>query len=198
MYLRVARAKDGPHDAIAAQRAACERIAARHGATIVREYVDDGRPARLTQQTELQRLLADLEQFRDAAYVIVWDYARLGRDLQSLDEVIHRIQTCGAEVATTTGVETVERFIRTRLMDQVAEWANNDVDAADQLTTNKELSAAVQLVRHGRLNADQREALAVLVSIGASATLPTPVIAAVFNVIATCAQPEKTANTSNK
>lgn len=197
MYLRVARAKDGP-DAIAAQRTACEHIAARHGATIIREYIDDGKPARLTQQTELQRLLADLEQFRDATYVIAWDYARLGRDFQSLDDVIHRIQACGAKVATTTGVETVERLIRTRLLDQVTEWASTDVDAADQLTTNKELSAAIQRIRRGQLNANQREALAVLVSIGASATLPTPVIAAVFNVIAACTQPDKTANTSNK
>lgn len=198
MYLRTARTKDDPHDAIAAQRAACEHIAARHGATIVREYVDDGKPARLTQQTELQHLLADLEQFNDAAYVVVWDYARLGRDLQSLDDVIHRIQACGAEVATTTGVETVERFTRTRLIDQVAEWATTDMAAAHQPTTNQELSAAVQLIRQGQLTADQREALAVLVSIGASATLPTPVIAAVFNVIATCTQPDKTAKTSNK
>lgn len=77
---------------------------------------------------------------------------------------------------------------RTRILDQVAEWAttDTDTDTTSQLITDDELDATVQLIRHGQLDADQREALAVFVSIAASVTLPTPVIAAVLNVINTC------------
>lgn len=190
MYLWVARAQNDSDTAIVAQRAACEHIAQRYGVTIVREYIDVGNPARLTQPNELQRLLTDLEQLRDAAYVVVSDYARLGPDFQSLDDVIRRIQACGTEVATITGVETAERFARMQLLDQVAEWATHPTEgdraAPRHLTANDELSMAVQNIRSGQLDANQREALAVLVNIAGNATLPTPVAAAVFNVVEAC------------
>lgn len=159
--------------------------------TIVREYIDIGKPARLTEQIELQHLLAALQHQRDTAYVVVSDYARLGRDLQSLNAVIQRIQDCGAEIATITGMEAAERFTSTRLLDEVAKWATQppgDIpDTLDrQPTSNNELSAAIRTIRHGRLNPGQREALANLLDLAGQATLPTPIAAAVFNVVEAC------------
>jgi hypothetical protein len=193
-YLRVAHASDDSGNAMIAQRTACEDVADRYRLTIVREYVDQGKPARLTQQTALRKLLADLEQNRDVAYVIVSGYARLGRDLQSLDNVMSRIQGCGAEVATITGVEVAERFALTPLLDYVAEWARRpperDKLAAEErgsLASSDDLTTAVQAIRSGRLNSNQREALAALLNIAGNATaLPTPVAAAVFNAVEAC------------
>jgi hypothetical protein len=124
LYIRVASAQDDL-GAVNRQREGCRRIADRNELTIVREYVDLGRPARLQQQTELQRLLADLAERRDVGYIVVWDYARLARDLTGLDGIIRRIHLCGAEIATTTGVEAAERFRTDGLLDRVAEWARH-------------------------------------------------------------------------
>lgn len=112
VYLRVASARAGDPTAIDRQHDICRRLAEECGLTIVREYVDVGRPARLAQQPELQRLLSDLDRIRDAGFVIVPDYARLARDMAQMDAVTHRIRAAGAEVATPTGVEVAARFIR--------------------------------------------------------------------------------------
>lgn len=184
------------------QRTECERIAARYDATIAREYIDYDKPARLAQQTELQRLLSDLERLRDASYVVVYDYARLGRDFQSLHDVVRRIQTYGAEVATITGVETAERLISTSLLDQVADWANRPAANSDTTTSpftaDSGLNVAVHLIRSGQLNASQRDALATLLNIAGNATLPTPVTAAVFNVVEECTRTTQTDSTTNE
>ena len=111
VYLRIARSHPDEATAVSYQREGCRRIAERHGLTIIREYVDIGRPARLDQQIELSRLLEDLHQRRDVVAVIVWDFARLGRSMGQLEQVTHRIQECGAEVVTITGVEAAERLI---------------------------------------------------------------------------------------
>jgi len=120
IYLRVASPKQKAEGAIARQREGCRWLAAQHGLTIVREYVDIGRPARLEQQVELLRLLDDLHQRRDVACVVVWDYARLGRSMTQLEQVTHHIRACGAEIITMTGVEVAERFIREHQTDQPA------------------------------------------------------------------------------
>lgn len=192
MYLRVGGAQNATDTTIAFQRAACEHVAQRYDIAIVREYIDVGKPARWAQQTNLQHLIADLEQLQDAAYVVVSDYARLGRDLQSLNDVIRRIENCGAQVATITGVETAERFARTQLLDQVAQWATQPADDIQTIPGElptaiaDDLNDAVQIIRRGPLNSHQRAALAVLVEIAGNATLPTPVVAAVFNVVKAC------------
>lgn len=51
MYLRVASARQEDQAAIARQREGCLRIAAQHGLTVIREYVDAGRSAHLEQIT---------------------------------------------------------------------------------------------------------------------------------------------------
>jgi DNA invertase Pin-like site-specific DNA recombinase len=78
---------------------------------IIREYADVGCPARFEQQTELQHLLDELWRDRDAAFVVVWDYARLARDLTQLNDVVRRIHGCGAEVATLTGIRAAQRYV---------------------------------------------------------------------------------------
>lgn len=203
MYARVGATQKDSY-AVDLQRRECERIATRYGVTIVREYVDEGKPARLEQQTELQRLLSELERLRDASYVVVWDYARLGRDFPSLDDIIRRIQDCGAEVATITGVETAERLARTSPLGQVAGWANRPAANSDTTTTGGpltadfELGAAVHLIRSGQLDASQREALATLLNIAGNVTLPTPVAAAVFNAVKQCTRTTQTDSTPNE
>jgi hypothetical protein len=121
-YLRIGSgaADDAMAQRIDLQRHGCEQIARRFGAQLVREYIDVGKPARLEQQAELQRLLADLSSSHDAAYVVVWDFTRLARDLSGLDDIIERIRDCGAEVATMTGVEVAERFMRGLLAGETA------------------------------------------------------------------------------
>lgn len=111
LYLRIASAQQDSSGMLDRQREGCLQIATQYGLTIIREYVDHGRPARLEQQTELQRLLEELWQQRDAAFVVVWDYARLARDLTQLNDVIRRIHGCGAEVATLTGMRVAQRYI---------------------------------------------------------------------------------------
>lgn len=112
IYLRVASVDPENQQAIERQREECLRIAERHGLTVVREYADVGRPARLDQQIELLRLMGDLHQWRDVGAVVVWDFARLGRSMEQLNQVIHHIHACGAEIVTITGVEAAERFIQ--------------------------------------------------------------------------------------
>jgi DNA invertase Pin-like site-specific DNA recombinase len=56
--------------------------------------------------------LRDLAARHDAAFVIVRDYARLGRSLTDFDTALQLIRAHGAEVATITGIEAAERFIR--------------------------------------------------------------------------------------
>jgi hypothetical protein len=129
LYLRVASAAGDAEQTVANQRTACQRIANTYGATVVREYTDLGKPARLQQQTDLQRLLTDLAEKQDVGFVVVWDYARLARDLATLDEIIRRIRACGAEIATLTGVQAADRFIRGDLLDHVAAWATGQESA---------------------------------------------------------------------
>ncbi|WP_410623222.1 recombinase family protein [Amycolatopsis sp. cmx-8-4] len=111
IYLRIA--SDRPEDArtLDHQRNGCKRIAEKHGLQITREYADVGSPALLNRQTALLHLLEDLARQRDAAYVVVWDYSRLGRSMQQLEDVVRLLADCGATIVTLTGVETVERFI---------------------------------------------------------------------------------------
>jgi DNA invertase Pin-like site-specific DNA recombinase len=97
---------------VAKQRVECLRIARERGLTVIREYVDRGRPGHFDRQLELQRLLRDLAAHHDAAYVVMGDYARLGRSLTDFDTAIQHIRAHGAEVATVTGIDAAERFIR--------------------------------------------------------------------------------------
>ena len=120
MYLRVASSHQDDSSTIDRQREGCLRIAARHGLTVVREYADAGRAGRLDQQVELLRLLGDLHQRRDVAYVVVWNYARLGQSMEQLNQVSHHIHACGAKVVTLVGVEAVERLISERQNRQEA------------------------------------------------------------------------------
>jgi hypothetical protein len=115
---------------VSAQRQACLRIARTYGATIVREYVDLGRPARLDQQPELRRLITDLSELQDVGYVVVADYARLADELTALDDLIRRLRSYSARVATLTGVQAAERFLGGDLLDRVGAWATGQEPAA--------------------------------------------------------------------
>jgi len=193
MYMRIGGEPRDLDYVVSLQRAACEQIAAKYGVSFVREYIDVGVSARLPGQVELQRLLAELEQLHDVSYVVVSDYARLARDLGALDNIIRRIGASGAEVATITGVESAGRLARTWLLEQVGEWTRREVERdlehvaeAEVAANNDGLTVAVEVIRSRQLTSGQREALATLVQIAGEAILPTPVVAAVFNVIEAC------------
>ncbi|MEV5717320.1 recombinase family protein [Amycolatopsis mediterranei] len=112
MYLRIASSRTEDATTLDLQRDDCKRIAEKYGLQIVREYADAGVPAVLDRQTSLQHLLEDLARQRDAAYVVMWDYSRIGRTMDQLDEVVRRLADAGATIATITGVETVDRFLQ--------------------------------------------------------------------------------------
>jgi DNA invertase Pin-like site-specific DNA recombinase len=111
MYLRI----DSPFlqdlHRVDMQRRGCRQIAAKYGLQIIREYTDVGTPAILGRQTALLHLLEDVARQRDAAYVVVWDYSRLGHSMQQLDEVTRLVTDCGATIVTLTGVEAAGRFM---------------------------------------------------------------------------------------
>jgi hypothetical protein len=119
VYVRVAHAPGDSNEATTAQRETCRRIAERHGLNIIREYADPGRPARFEQQSELRQLLDHLTIWQDVAHVIVADYTRLSRNLRVLDDILERIQACGAQVVTLSGVEVAERFTKNSSMLEV-------------------------------------------------------------------------------
>ncbi|WP_410666760.1 recombinase family protein [Amycolatopsis sp. cmx-4-68] len=93
----------------------CLRIAESSNLTVLRVYCDVGTPARLDRQSDLQRLMSDLAQRRDARYVIVWHYSRIGQDSAQLNEVSTRLHASDAEILTITGVEVATRFIQDRI-----------------------------------------------------------------------------------
>lgn len=109
LYIRVATNQQHDETAADRQREACQRIADKFGLTVVHEYFDTGVPARLDRQYGLRVLLDDLQQFSHAQFVVVWDYARLARDMDQLDAVTRRIRACGAEIVTIKGVEVARR-----------------------------------------------------------------------------------------
>ncbi|MEY9861520.1 DNA invertase Pin-like site-specific DNA recombinase [Catenulispora sp. GAS73] len=100
LYLRVGSAHPQDGQAAVLQRTACLRFAESHGLSIVREYVDLGTPARYDCQSALQHLLFELDEKRDAPYVVVSDYARLSRMLPELTSITRRVHSCRAVIAT--------------------------------------------------------------------------------------------------
>lgn len=120
-YIRIASKHPQDTGAIEHQRAGCERIAAKHGLTIVREYVDQGCPAELEHQQHLLQMLRDLGRDQDVAFVVVWDYSRLAPDLEQLQAISDWIQYCGAEIVSMTGVEAANRFIEEHKPEHVSQ-----------------------------------------------------------------------------
>ena len=115
MYLRIASDRPKDAQALDRQRDGCKRIAEKYGLQVIREYADTGVPAILVRQTALLHLLEDLARQRDAAYVVMWDYSRIGCTMNQLDDVVRQLANAGATIATITGVETAERFMRGQL-----------------------------------------------------------------------------------
>jgi hypothetical protein len=66
------------------------------------------------------------------------------------------------------------------------------MNKARQPEAEEELMAAVNVVRSGQLDTRQREALAALLLICGKATLPTPIVAAVFGVVEACKRATRT------
>jgi hypothetical protein len=117
LYLRTGEADQGKLHVVDRQRQQCLRIATLFEIAVIREYADLGCPARFEQQTELQRLLGELWHRRDAAFVVMWDYARLASDMTQLNSVIRRIHGCDAEVATLTGMRAAKRYVEEQQND---------------------------------------------------------------------------------
>ncbi len=64
-----------------AQREACKRYAERHGAVVVREYVEPGvSGGSLLKRTSFRRMIEETADQRDVDYVIVWSVSRWARN----------------------------------------------------------------------------------------------------------------------
>lgn len=111
MYLRIGSPHPQDLHSIDLQRQGCRQIAAKHGLQIIREYADVGTPAILERQTALLNLLEDLARQHDAAYVVTWDYSRIGNTMDQINDVEQRLSSVDSSIITLTGVETVKRFM---------------------------------------------------------------------------------------
>jgi site-specific DNA recombinase len=64
-----------------AQREACKRYAERHGAVVVREYVEPGvSGGSLLKRASFRRMIEETAEQRDVDYVIVWSVSRWARN----------------------------------------------------------------------------------------------------------------------
>jgi DNA invertase Pin-like site-specific DNA recombinase len=100
IYLRIGASSEYNTNLIEDQRDTCKQLADGHELTIVREYVDIGRPARLDQQVELNNLLDDLEQLQDIEFVIAANSSRVASDLKGAIFVLAKIHKNQAELLT--------------------------------------------------------------------------------------------------
>jgi DNA invertase Pin-like site-specific DNA recombinase len=99
-YLRVASALDRDSTtAIKAQRATCESKAREIKATIVDEYADVGTGSTIKDRPALQTMLTRLESEPRISCVIVYDHARLARNIEAYREIIQALKKAGVELA---------------------------------------------------------------------------------------------------
>ena len=87
IYLRVSSAGQVNTDydpeglSIPAQREACQRYAERHGAVVVREYVEPGvSGGSLLKRAAFRRMIDEIGEQRDVDLVIVWSVSRWARN----------------------------------------------------------------------------------------------------------------------
>jgi len=87
IYLRVSSAAQVNTDydpeglSIPAQREACKRFAERHGAVVVREYVEPGvSGGSLLKRVAFRRMIDEIAEQRDVDLVIVWSVSRWARN----------------------------------------------------------------------------------------------------------------------
>jgi DNA invertase Pin-like site-specific DNA recombinase len=90
IYCRISRQWEGGSEGVKRQREDCLNIAARHGWTVVDEYIDDGQSIskfarrKRGEKSEYHRLLTDIEVRRLDA-VVVWMDDRFQRELAELE-----------------------------------------------------------------------------------------------------------------
>lgn len=99
LYLRVARPTNH-NTAIAAQRDACQRLAAQLGATIWREYIEHGPAGAIEERPALQQMLDELAAHRCVRYVVTYDHSRLAIHTRTWTCIAWRIQAVEAVIAT--------------------------------------------------------------------------------------------------
>src|SRR5271168_1515875 len=87
IYLRVSSAGQVNTDydpeglSIPAQREACKRYAERHGAVVIREYVEPGvSGGSLLKRAAFRRMIDEIAEQRDVDMVIVWSVSRWARN----------------------------------------------------------------------------------------------------------------------
>src|SRR5262245_3988606 len=102
-YIRMSSTKqeDSPEN----QRLRLRALAAKHGAEIVREYVDEGAPGDL-ERPELDRLIADAKRSgRKWSMILVDHQDRLSRELPILTllNTLGPLYQAGVEIQSLTG-----------------------------------------------------------------------------------------------
>lgn len=103
-YLRVSTHEQAERDlSIPAQRAAIAEFAARHGASIAREYIDAGRSGRDVHRPQLRALLGDaLARDGDIGTIVVHHTSRFMRDATEARLVKRRLRKVGVRVLSAT------------------------------------------------------------------------------------------------
>jgi site-specific DNA recombinase len=106
IYLRVStpgqvrRALNPEGYSLPGQRAACKRLAADLGATVIAEYVEPGRTGTNTRRPALQRMLAELDTLKPN-FVIFYDLSRSARDEFDAYWLWNEIKHSGAIMKST-------------------------------------------------------------------------------------------------
>jgi DNA invertase Pin-like site-specific DNA recombinase len=91
---------------IAWQRAACEQVAHKLGAQVLREYVEYGGTGRLDTRFVVRFMLNELPARHDATYLIVDRADRLARHARDWAMISLKIQAAGAELIIATQTDT--------------------------------------------------------------------------------------------
>lgn len=101
-YLRVSTSDQAERDlSIPAQRHAVAEYAARHGATIAREYAEEGCSGRDPHRPEFRRMLGDvLAPTSDIGVIVVHHTSRFTRDATEARVVKRRLRKAGVRVVS--------------------------------------------------------------------------------------------------
>jgi site-specific DNA recombinase len=109
IYLRVSSASQVDTDfdpeglSLPSQRERGKAYAARHGAEVIREYVEPGvSGGSILKREAFKRMLADIEKQRDVDLVIVWNVSRWARDEEDLWVAYGLLRRNGVELASVT------------------------------------------------------------------------------------------------
>jgi DNA invertase Pin-like site-specific DNA recombinase len=152
IYLRISQDRAKRAAGITRQREDTKQLAARLGATTIREYADNDRSASNGKPREnYERLLADLRTGALASgdMLLAYNQDRLVRDLVELEELLAAVRAAGVTLHVTTGVinaSTADGRTAARLVGVIA---RGEVEKVSERVRRAMVSNAEQGRAHG-------------------------------------------------